>query len=353
MNTQIAGIALRALTLISPLAFVACGGGNGPAVCSNPNPAVCAAVGSAPASSTNNATNTNTNAGSLFTTAPTAVTLNAGTGVTYGVGGGTPPYTASSGNTNVGKASMSGTTLSLSSVAAGKSPIVVVDSLGKTVNIELTVVAQGQEGKALSVSPGAITVGNCTTNVPFIFSGGIGPYTVFSSDNFGVPVSSPLPFDAAVNSSYFTATVKYSREALIQLAPNLVSSTLTILDSQSRTATVTVTTPTLPIPAGPEACPANPLLRIFPESANFRESEIRSFEVVEGLTPGGPLAVISFSNPSVAKSFPVSLVPPFTFKVQAEPLLPGAISATTLMTVEGANGQRSSIVLTVLRQPKP
>jgi len=353
MNAKMAGILFRAGFLLSPLALVACGGGDSNE-CFSPDPARCTvAANTSTTGSANNNTNTNTNAGTLFTTAPTAITLNAGSGVSYGIGGGTPPYTANSGNTNVGKASVSGTTLSLNSIAAGTSPIVVVDSVGKTVNIALTVVAQGQEGKTLSVAPGAITVGNCTTNVPFIFSGGTGPYTVFSSDNFSVPVSSPLALDPAVNSSYFTATVKYSREALIQLAPNPVSSTLTILDSQSRTATVIVTTPTLPIPTGPEACPSNPLLRIFPESGNFRESEIRSFEVVEGLTPGGPLAVISFSDPSVAKSFPVSLVSPFTFKVQAEPLRPGAVSATTLMTVEGANGQRSSIVITVLPQPKP
>lgn len=354
MNAQAARLFLRAGFLLSPIALVACGGGDS-TECFSLDRTRCTVSASTGlnAGSANNNTTTNTNAGTLFTTAPTAVTLNAGSGVTYGIGGGTPPYTATSSNTNVGTTTVSGTTLSINGVAAGTSPIVVVDSLGKTVNIALTVVAQGQEGKSLSVAPGAITVGNCTTNIPFIFSGGTGPYTVFSSDNFGVPVSSPLALDPAVNSSYFTATVKYSREALIQLSPRPVSATLTVLDSQSRTATVTVTTPTLPIPTGPEACPSNPLLRVFPESANFRESEIRSFEVVEGLRPGGPLVVISFSNPSVAKAFPVSLVSPFTFRVQAEPLRLGAVKATTLMTVEASDGQRSSVVLTVLPQPKP
>ena len=234
-----------------PLALVACGGGDGPAVCSNPNPAVCAAVGGAPpASATNNFTTTNTNAGSLFTTAPTEVTLNAGTGVTYGVGGGTPPYTATSGNANVGKASMSGTTLSLSSVAAGASPVVVVDSVGKTVNIALTVLAQGQAGTALSVAPGALTIGDCTTNVPFIFTGGVPPYTVFSSDNFHVPVSSPLVLNLTSKSFYFTATIQYgtslpSGPFLVSRINSLPPATLTILDSQSRTATVTVTTPVI------------------------------------------------------------------------------------------------------------
>jgi len=347
MNTQITGIALRALTLISPLALVACGGGDGPAVCSNPNPAVCAAVGSAPASSTNNTTIDNMNAGSLFTTAPTAVTLNAGTVVTYGVGGGKPPYTATSGNTNVGKASMSGTTLSLSSVAAGTSPVVVVDSVGKTVNIALTVLAQGQAGTALSVAPGALTIGDCTTNVPFIFSGGVPPYTVFSSDNFRVPVSSPLKLDESLGSYYYTATIQYGTSLLtntgaVSFTNPLLPATLTILDSQSRTATVKVTTEAIGTP-----CPLNPLLKVIPESANFRASEIRSFQVTGGPTPA-KAPIVTFADPAVAKHVPVSDT---EFNVQAVESV--TVPRTTLMTVVTADQQRTSVVITVLPQPKP
>jgi hypothetical protein len=334
MNAQAARIFLRAGILMSPLALVACGGGDGPSACTSPNPAVCAAVGSAPASSTVNPIVENANAASLFTTAPTAVTLNAGTAVTYGVGGGTPPYTATSGNTNVGKASMSGTTLSLSSVAAGTSPVVVVDAVGKTVNIALTVLAQGQAGAALSVAPGALTIGNCTTNVPFIFSGGIPPYTIFTSDNFGVPVSSPLMLDGVLGSYYFTATIQYKSPT------SGGEATLTVLDSQSRSETVKVKTP-----VSSDPCPLNPLLKVFPESANFRASEMRSFQVTGGSTPA-KAPTVSFADPSVAIYVPVSET---EFKVQAVESV--TVPRTTLMTVATTDGQRASVVITVMPQP--
>ncbi|WP_169170273.1 hypothetical protein [Acidovorax sp. SRB_24] len=350
MKIQVMGIALRAVALISPIALVACGGGDGPSACNNPNPAVCAAVGGAPSGSTgnNNNTNTNTNAGTLFTTAPTDITLNAGTSVTYGVGGGNPPYTATSGNANVGTASMSGTTLSLNSIAAGKSPVVVVDSRGKIININLTVAAQGQAGKALSVAPVAITVGNCTTNIPFIFSGGVEPYTIFSSDNFNVPVSSPLLLDSSLRSFYFTASTKYGARPGDSIPFEPVKATLTVLDGLSRTATVTIDIPTF------NECPKNPILKVFPESANFRASERRSFQITGGPSPVDPdgravplLLPIVTIDPAFATVVERSAT---SFTVQAAE--PGALPRSTLMTVATpADGQRTSVVITVLPQP--
>jgi len=350
MNAQTARIFLRAGILISPLALVACGGGDGPAVCSNPNPAVCAAVGSAPRTTTSPPPSV-----ALFTTAPTQVTLNAGTSVTYGAGGGSPPYTATSGNANVVTAGMSGNTLLLTSVAEGSTDVAVVDSLGKTVNIVLKALAKGELGKAISISPAKISVGRCTTNIPFIFTGGDKPYTVFSTDNFNVPVSAALELDRAVGSYYFTAST-LSREG----------ATLTVLDAQSRTATVVVDT-LLGTGTGP--CPENPLLKVIPESANFRASEIRSFQVTGGplqsksdpIPTKDPLTVYFFDTPSVP---PVLFEPPVATYIRTTPVTASsalsfnvqAVSSvttprTTLMTVVTADNQRTNVVIRVLPQP--
>ncbi|WP_169170278.1 hypothetical protein [Acidovorax sp. SRB_24] len=349
MEIQVTGIAFRAFTLISPLGLIACGGGDGPAACNNPNPAICAAVGSASSGSTgSNNANANQNSELLFTTAPAAITLSAGTSVTYGVGGGSPPYTATSGNINVGKATISDQTLSISGVAAGESPVAVVDSRGKTVTIKLTVAAQGQAGRALSIAPAAITVGKCTTNIPFIFSGGTPPYTVFSSANFDVPVSSPLPLDPSVGSFYFNATVQYRKDPKNVPGIALFTDTLTVLDSQSRTATVDVTTR---VSSDDPPCPENPL-KVFPESANFRESQVRIFQISGGTEP-----TVTFSNPSVAKYIRLNAT---EFNVQANNLPTGTTGATTLMTVTtnvlneagtAVGQQRANVVITVLPQP--
>ena len=129
MNAQAARLFLRTGFLLSPIVLVSCGGGDS-TECFSPDRTRCTAPTPV----------INPSIGTLFTTAPAAVTLNAGSSVSYSIGGGTPPYAATSGNTNVSKASVSGSTFSLSSIAAGTTSIVVVDSLGKTVNIELTVV---------------------------------------------------------------------------------------------------------------------------------------------------------------------------------------------------------------------
>lgn len=318
MNATTPRFVLQAGILMAPLVLVACGGGDS-AVCNNPNPAVCAKVGSAAVDSPPAAV-------TLFTTAPTAVTLTAGTGVTYGVGGGTPPYTATSGNPNVGKASMSGTILSISSIAPGTAPIAVVDSLGKTVNIALTVLAQGQAGAPLSISPAALTVGDCTTNIPFVFMGGVAPYTVFTSDNFSVPVSSALALGA---NSYFTATIKAG-------APDAV---LTVLDSQSQSATSTIT-----VPVKHATCPDNPLLQISPASANFRPTEILAFQVAGG-PPVPPVLQIVFTDPTVAEVVLNNTGTSFTVRALKV--------GTTLMTVTTLDKQNSNVTLTVLPNVLP
>ena len=347
MKAQAAGIALRAITLISPLALVACGGGGGdtPGVCNSPNPAICAVVGgTSPRSEV---------VGTLFTTAPSRVTLNVGTSVTYGVGGGSPPYSATSGNTNVVTASISGTTLSLKGVAANQSsgvinpvPVAVLDSRGQEVGIGLTVVAQAKASNSLSVTPEEITVSNCTTNIPFIFTGGVKPYTIFSSDNFNVPVSSPLPLDPSTGSFYFTASTQYPNSTSI-LSPSR-RETLTVLDGLSRTATVTIDAATTGV------CPRNPILKVIPESANFRGSEIRSFQITGGpVVPAGrpvPLPVVTFDL-AVAK---VLRVTPTSIEIQAAEVF--TLPQTALMTVttsdeQRTSVQRTSVVITVFPQP--
>lgn len=328
--------------LVLPLGLVACGGGGGDSTssCTSTIPGFCSSLGASNtgAAATSNNTNTNTNAGTLFSTAPSAITLNAGSSTTYTVGGGTPPYTATSGNTNVGKASISGTTLSLSGISAGTSPIVVVDSVGKAVNIALTVLAQGQAGTPLSVTPGALTVGDCTTNIPFIFSGGVAPYTVFTSDNFAVPVSSPLPIGA---NSYFTASVRaLNPNNIVAPQPGAYAATLTVLDSQSRTATATITVPSVHV-----SCPSNPLLAVFPESANFRLSEIRAFQVSGGASTGR-IQSVTFSDASIATvSGPITTATD-TATVNVQALKVG----TTLMTISSSDGQKANIPLIVLPQ---
>lgn len=185
---------------------------------------------------------------------------------------------------------------------------------------------------ALALAPSSLTIGNCTIGVPFVFRGGQAPYTVFTSHTGYVPVTAPLRLDA--DRFYFFADVHFPPADTVP-GPE-VTSTVTVLDGQSQTAVATITTPLTP-----NLCPEDPPpFRASPESANFRTSEIRDFT----LTGGSGTPTVTFFDAGVAQVISVSAS---TVTVQAV----ATVSATTLMTIAGADGQRTSVVINVLPQP--
>jgi hypothetical protein len=188
---------------------------------------------------------------------------------------------------------------------------------------------------ALTLAPSSLTIGNCTTRIPFIFSGGVGPYSIFTSDNFNVPASAALPLDDI--RSYFFADLRYPPLGG-PAVPNPVVATLTVLDSQARSAVATITTP-----LRDNACPANPLLKVFPETANFRTSEILAFQISGGPTVAAT-PTVTFADAGVAE-----LVAADAASVTVRAV--AAVRATTLMTIATADGQRASVVLNVLPHP--
>ena len=124
----------------------------------------------------------------LFTSAPSTVTLSSGGGfVSFVVGGGMPSYAASSSNTAVASASMSGTTLNISAGAVGSATILVLDSLGAKVEIALTVGSTAEVSPFRTTAPSALSLGTSRT-ASYLISGGVAPYLT-SSSNPGLVVS--------------------------------------------------------------------------------------------------------------------------------------------------------------------
>lgn len=325
----------RLFIIQSTLVLGACGGGGSsdPASCVSSVAGLCAALNPDPKPVI---------ISTLFTTAPSKITLTSGGSADYIIGGGTAPYTATSANTSVVTTTASGSKLTISSIAAGSAQIAIVDSTGKTVTIDVTVLAKGQTGISPSIFPAAITVGDCTTNIPFVFTGGTSPFTVFTSDNFGVPVSTALPFGP---DSYFTASVKNP--------PAPYKATLTVLDSQSRTATSTITVDF------PHSCPTNALLQTQPTSGNARVSEVLTFQITGG-TP--PYQVQSINAPSTIAG---SIQPPqenlvatakinsngTSFNVTAIRVGENSLTGTALITVTSKDLQQVNLVFTVFPRP--
>ena len=303
--------------------LVACGGGsNG---CTTLDPARDSSLPSCTTSSTAASTG-------LFTTAPSAVTMTSGGGATYTIGGGTAPYTATSGNMSVATTSLAGTTLTINSIAAGTAPIAIVDSTGKTVMINVTVLSTGDTGIPPSIFPASITTGDCTTNIPFIFSGGTAPFTIFTSDNIAVPVSVAMPLGAK---SFFMASVRslfLSPDTDLNGVKTVIVprvATVTVLDSQSRVATATIT-----IPLAHPTCPDNPLLQTAPASANAHVTEILAFQITGGLAPYS----FASSAPEIVNVIGSSAT---SFNAQA------IAAGTALLTVTSTDGQKANITFTV------
>ena len=321
----------RLFIVQSTLLLGACGGGGSSdsANCVSAIAGLCASLGAGGSVTQPGGAATST----LFTTAPSKITLASGGSANYTIGGGTAPYTATSGNAAVVTATVSGTTLAINSTSAGQVPVAVVDSSGKTVTIEVTVLAKGQTGTALSIFPAAVNAGDCTTNIPFVFTGGTAPFTVLTSDNFGVPVSTALPLGS---DSYFTASIKNPGSPIFPY-----TATVTVLDSQSRTAVAQITTDFLRLP-----CPANALLQTQPASANMRVTEIQTVQI---LGSAADFSVTS-SNASIVTALPRS-PSSLTFNLQAA-ASNRTTQATALITVKSlTDSQQVNIVVNVLPAP--
>ncbi len=341
----------RFFVVQSTLVLGACGGGGSSdsANCVSAIAGLCASLGAGGGNTQAAAAAAIT---TLFTTAPSKITLASGGSATYTIGGGTAPYTATSGNTAVVTATASGSNLTISSSSAGTAQVAVVDSTGKTVTIDLTVLGKGQTGILPSIFPASLKTSDCTTNIPFIFTGGTAPYTVLTSDNVVVPVSVAQPFGP---DSYFLASIRS-----LFLVPDTIDpatgrkivfvpriETVTVLDSQSQVATATIS-----VEFAHELCADNPLLQTVPASANAHVTEVLAFQITGGQAP----FTVTTSDASIvtvpagnlpAATVPVGNLPAFTLNARATPSN-RTIQATALLTITSSDGQKANIRFTVL-----
>lgn len=322
--------------LLAAMGLSGCGGGGGSSSGAVPCPAAQGALCPFITTSGTTTTSGSTSPVALFTTAPSAITLISASTANYTVSGGTGPYTVTSGNTAVVSTAVNGTTFTLTSTATGGPvPVAIVDVTGKSLTVNVTVVAKGQ-GVAPSLFPAAINAGDCTTNIPFIFTGGTAPFTLLTSSVFGVPISSPLPLGS---DSYFLANIDASKIA----AAFPYVATLTVLDSQSRTSSAKVTID-FPRPGG---CPANALLQVEPNSVNVRTNNIVTVQIIAGSVQPFTFAPSGRYFDLTGKLVATATINPdgTSFNVKAEGV------GTTLVKVAGADGQQANIVFTTLPQP--
>ncbi|MFZ6766145.1 beta strand repeat-containing protein [Undibacterium sp. Di26W] len=162
-------VSLGVITFLS-LFLVACGGGAG---------TVGIATGTA-----------------LYTTASSTITINSGT-ASYTIGGGTAPYKSNSSNASVATTEVKGSTLTISGLSSGVAQITVVDAVGASVTLALTVGSGNTATALFTTAPSQVTVGVGAT-AAFTIGGGKPTYVISSSNTSVATV--------AINNNLFIIT---------------------------------------------------------------------------------------------------------------------------------------------------
>lgn len=118
----------------------------------------------------------------LFSTAPSAVTVQIGNNAsqTYQIGGGVGPYQLGNSNPNALSAVLSGSNLTLTGLAGGSANLVILDSVGGTLNVGVTIAAVAAQA-LFTTAPSAVTISKGSTTT-YSIGGGVAPYTVTSSN---------------------------------------------------------------------------------------------------------------------------------------------------------------------------
>jgi hypothetical protein len=179
-----------------------------------------------------------------------------------------------------------------------------------------------------------------------VFFGGTPPFSVYSGDNAHVPISAALPFGA---NWYFTASVRVLPWSELGI-PNPFRTILTVVDSQSKTATVEVLVPSSSV----RTCPSNPILDVVAGSTVAKETEQISFQITGGKPPYRVESknYLPLSDSQAFISTPTGEFSGNSFIATA--LSTGsALTGTAMITVISSDGQQKNVVLTVYPQPKP
>lgn len=242
----------------------------------------------------------------LFTTAAADIVVAPSTSPTFTIGGGKAPYNASSSNATVVTASVSANTLTVKGLVAGSAKVIVSDSAGVLVPINVTV-GTGAAVPLFTTAPSAVTVSTGVT-VPYTVGGGTAPYTV-SSSNTSV------------------ATVSQSGTSFSITGVSAGAAQVAIVDAAGKTVNIAVT-------VSPVATIA---LDVLPNGATGSVGDVLTFKV----SGGSPSYSVTINNPSIATVSPTTVAAGGSFTATL------LNAGSTVITVIDAQGAVKTLNLTV------
>ena len=221
----------------------------------------------------------------LFTTAPSALNVTPGTSQTFTIAGGTAPYFVSTSSPAVASATVVGSILSITGAAPGNANLSVRDSLGASVGIAVNV---GSQTPLYTSAPGNVVMSAGTPRTFLIgggspvFNGGVPAYSVSSSDNSVLTVSS--------TGTSLTVNAVASGTATVNIRDGIGGSTSFLVSVGGSTALFTT---------APSA------VSLLPGAGNAQTYEIRGGAAPYVVTSGNT-SVVTVTQPSLLGTFSVS-----------------------------------------------
>jgi hypothetical protein len=221
----------------------------------------------------------------LFTTAPSALNVTPGTSQTFTIAGGTGPYFVSTSSPAVASATVVGSILSITGAAPGNANLSVRDSLGASVGIAVNV---GSQTPLYTSAPGNVVMSAGTPRTFLIgggspvFNGGVPAYSVSSSDNSVLTVSS--------TGTSLTVNAVASGTATVNIRDGIGGSTSFLVSVGGSTALFTT---------APSA------VSLLPGAGNAQTYEIRGGAAPYVVTSGNT-SVVTVTQPSLLGTFSVS-----------------------------------------------
>ena len=258
----------------------------------------------------------------LFSTAPSAVAIAISTPQAYSIGGGSAPYVVTSSSTSIAEVTMptpTATTFTITGKAAGTAKVIVVDQLGASVSIDVTV-SLGGASPLFTTVPGplgcTVLYDGCVSiaalvSPTYVVGGGTAPYAATSSDVTKVT--------ANLTGTALTITGIAAGSANVQVSDALGAVVF---------IKVTVTAPV--------ATPAP--LAVNPSTSTARVGDVLSFAI----SGGSPAYTVAVSSPAVASVSTSSVaVSGGTFNASLRS------AGTTGITITDLAGHTSTVNLTV------
>lgn len=171
----------------------------------------------------------------LFTTAADKIQMLYGETKTFTVGGGVPSYSVSS--SGAVSAKVSGTTLTIETIATGTGTVTVTDNVGAKVAIEVTV---GTGSTLSSSAPASVTVGVGAVTSKYFITGGTGVYAVNSSDTSiaNVGMSGNVFVIGGVSTGTTTVVVKDNAGQSVSIAVTVIGGTRSLFTTAPSAVTV-------------------------------------------------------------------------------------------------------------------